>query len=271
MPKGKPVNNEKFRRINKPDEEKLYAVVNASMIIRDTDSDAEKLQKQKMQERVEAFQAKYARVPASKNGAVEPKRLAYETIPEFLKAAGLSYKDLLEITNGNGTERAQLTWPSKIEKNMCSACDALPAAIRKKVYDIVLDTLPAPMHEILFSKDTTGQKVFDAAVARKNENGEVWNKIKDDIFLRNIYVYRDEPGRSCDMLPFGKYSTMARDFDVSYHWLLGLDEKACVMARNGMTELIMDAFCLLPDEWKQRIYAGVKQAADNVKANKGKE
>ena len=90
MPKGKPVNNEKFRRINKPDEEKLYAVVNASMIIRDTDSETEKLQKKKMQERVEAFQAKYARVPASKNGAVEPKRLAYETIPEFLKAAGLS-------------------------------------------------------------------------------------------------------------------------------------------------------------------------------------
>lgn len=256
------------RRISKYDEEKLYFVVNSSLEIADGDSQDEIARKERKAAKLKAFQEKYAKITQSKTAQKEPKRLTYETIPEFLKVTGLSYKDLLEITNAELGQRIQLSWPSKIERNMCSVCDSLPEHIRAKILDIVLSTLPAPMHGILHSTDTTGNKAFDAAEARTNEYDEIWSKIKGDVVLTNIYIYRTEPSRSCDLLPYYKFSTVASLFDVSYHWLLGLDDKTCILAKHGDTEMIMDAFCMLPDSWKQRIYAGVKEYADTAKKEK---
>ena len=59
------------------------------------------------------------------------------------------------------------------------------------------------------------------------------------------------------MIPY-----MSINFDVSPHWLLGLDESRTVLAGNGETEIIMDMFCFLPEERKQMILQAVQTAVE---------
>jgi hypothetical protein len=55
---------------------------------------------------------------------------------------------------------------------------------------------------------------------------------------------------------------MSISFDVSPHWLLGLDESQTVLAANGETETIMDLFCFLPEGRKQMILQAVQTAIE---------
>jgi hypothetical protein len=57
-------------------------------------------------------------------------------------------------------------------------------------------------------------------------------------------------------------SYLSTSFDVSPHWLLGLDEAHTVLATNGETETIMDLFCFLPEERKLMILQAVQTAIE---------
>lgn len=251
--------------IYKADEEKLYLFVYGSVAPDENDSADLAEKKKKRAERLKAFHENHARNSSVTGVGEKLRRLTYESIPEFIKAAGISYRDLVEITNGENGERAPLNWASKTEKSMCYVCDSLPPEKRAVVYRLVLDALPEPLHAILRSNNTSGNRVFDAAEARTNAYDEIWSVIKEDVMLRNIYTYRGDLSKSSTVVPFSRYNYVVQAMDVSYHWLLNLDEKTCILAKHGDTEMIMDAFCLLPEQWKQRLLAGVKLYADTRK------
>ena len=246
------------RILYKPDEDKLYYAFNKMVTVTEEDTQEEVLQKQ---QRAEKF-SEFARQKAALRGRVEPKRLSYDMIPQYLLATGFSYRDLLEITNGDDGERAQLFWATEVEKNMCSACDSLSPEIRERIYGLILEILPAAMRDLLFSEDTQDNRVFDLAESREAKPGEIYRKIKDQSILRDVYTFRKIPGRGFEVIPFGKYNAIVSLLDVSYHWVLGLDETTCVLAQNGDTEMIMDAFCLLPDKWKEMLLASAQRCSN---------
>lgn len=247
------------RILYKPDEDKLYNAFNKMVTVTEEDTQEKALQKQQRAERFSEFQKLNARQKASQRGRVEPKRLSYDMIPQYLSATGFSYRDLLEITNGEDGERAQLFWTTEIEKNMCSACDSLSPAIRERIYGMILEILPATMRDLLFSEDTQDNRVFDLAESREVKPGETYRKIKDQSILRDVCTFRKTPNRAFEVIPFGKYNAIVSLLDVSYHWVLGLNETTCVLAKNGDTEMIMDAFCLLPDRWKEILLASAQR------------
>ena len=129
---------------------------------------------------------------------------------------------------------------------------------------MIIEIMPGPLMDVLFSDDTEDMRIFDMAEIREKSAGEAWSKIKDDPMLKNMCVYRHIPDRSINFLPFSKYSKVVQDLDVSYHWILNLDETVCILAKNGDTEMIMDAFCVLPDHWKKVVYSGAKLCLDRL-------
>lgn len=250
-------------RITKVDEDRLQKEISAMITVQDSDPSAVIQKKKRRAEKIDEFQRKYAKVTQVKGAYKGPKRLTYDNLEEYLNVAGFTYRDLLEITNGEDGERAKLAWKTKVEKNMCSVCDSMTEEQRKKVLEIVSEALPDPLYELFCSKESSGIKLFAYAEKRMTANYEIWHKIKDDKILSTAFVYRTHAGRSCADLPFSKFSDVVDLFGISYHWLLGLDEKTCVLAKHGTTEMIMDAFCLLPDRWKEIIYAGANEALRN--------
>ena len=204
---------------------------------------------------------------------VKDRRLCYHALPQLLKIAGLSYKDFLELVAGEDGVPAQLRWASATEEKMCTLCDRLNAKERNEVYALILRCLPDKLKELLFAPATTGNKLFDAAECHNISIDEIWQKIKlnpdaeamgdksnIDYMLSNIYLYRKDPMRSCDLLPLGDIPRLCEIFDVSMHWVLSLDKHTCILAKKGETEVIMDAFCLLPATYQTFVYNCVKAA-----------
>ncbi len=246
------------RILYKPDEEKIMAAFMDMVAIGENDSEEEKSEKRHRLETYQAFAELVLR------GTSLIRRLSYDVMPQFLMATGLTYRDILEIANGENGQRAQLSWSSEIEEAMCAVCDSLPAEIREKIHDMIIEIMPGPLMDVLFSDDTEDMRIFDMAEIREKSASEAWSKIKDDPMLKNMCVYRHIPDRSINFLPFSKYSKVVQDLDVSYHWILNLDETVCILAKNGDTEMIMDAFCVLPDHWKKVVYSGAKLCLDRL-------
>ncbi len=256
---------EKFRRIYKQDEDRLMAVVNQMTTVSEADSEAAIKDKQRRAKRIAEFYERYPRGEASRRVHKTPKRLCYENIGEFIAAAGLSYKALLEITGGSDGSKAKLEWPNKIERIMCSYCDSLSDEDRDKVLALVKGLVPKSIMDIVESDAVVAVKVFDIAEARKMEIGPLGGKLKDDYMLNNVYTYCHDAKKSCDTIPFYAANRISALADTSYHFMLGLDENDCILAKNGKTETIMDYFCLLPLIWKEHVLAAVKEYASRKK------
>ena len=185
-----------------------------------------------------------------------PNRIAFKSIPAILEITGMTYKDLLEITNAETDgNRADIHWPKPVEEKMCALCDSLDEAAREQIYEIVLDLLPEPLREILFMEALNTEKVVDSVQLRSYDPRHltsvmnVSTSIRDTLQRKNQSLYR---------IKFFMMKYLAENLDVSYHWMLGLDSHDCVLAKHGTTEMIMDAFCLLPDSYKAAVAGGVE-------------
>ena len=151
-------------------------------------------------------------------------------------------------------------WASEVETNMCSYCDLLSSDNRKQVLALIRSMLPDVFEDPELDAETPLKKIMKANSVRSYCSVETARQISelgvDKQYRRRNIVYSYN-ALELNILPY-----IAVNFDVSLHWLLGLDESVTVLAGSGETESIMKLFCFLPDDRKNIVYNAVAFAVN---------
>lgn len=207
-----------------------------------------------------AFQEFYRGVQLRKmTGTFEKKSrrrisyLGWEDIPEYCCVTGLDFREILRLTNIE-----EVAWAKDIEREMALVCDAASDKTRKMILGLCLAVLPVKLREIWCKDDYVTKRAVEASLIREEKRYETWANLKDST------TYRKSPkqiGENRIPLRLRDVAFYASSFDVSPHWLLGLDESTCILAKNGQTEMIMDVFCLLPEAEKSDCFAVAEKLA----------
>ena len=250
-----------YHRLSKEDEQIIYRMIDGLLKANSGDSTRMRKEKEEKRKALEAFKLKITPLMNDKPSAYGPRRLCYENLPELLEITGLSYLDLLKaVSKDPEGASVEPRWSSEVETAMCACCDLLSHQQRKEVLALIQRILPAVFESseyesmipiLRLSKVNSVRAYCAAELKRKNEEYGVL-----DIYLRRYNRF------SFNAVELNLISYMSQSFDVSPHWLLGLDESHTVLALNGETESIMDRFCFLPEERKHMILQAVQTAIE---------
>ena len=248
-----------FHRLSKQDEDDIYALVESRIQISDSDSLAIRYEKSCRRLDYTQFKVEITPVYSGRPRAKGPMRLCYEHIPQLLDTVGLTYMDVFSaIAKNPDGERIKPRWSSEEETRFCAICDQLASAQRRLIGNLIRSLLPESFDYLQGQDASPIQRIAKVNRIRSYCENETARKtaalgVDKQYSRRNVqYSYN---AIEFSLLPF-----MAEHFDISLHWLLGLDEKHCVLAGSGETELIMAQFCFLPEERKHIVMKAVEAA-----------
>lgn len=250
-----------LHRVSKEDEELIYHMIDSELSVAPNDNAQTRRDKERKREAFEAFKLKITPLLNDRPSPKGPKRLCYENLPELLDITGLNYLDLLKYVSKNPDGVViKPRWASEVEAAMCSYCDMLSPDRREKVLALIRRILAPVFENSDFESMTPTLRLFKANAIRSYCIAETKRQTKElgvyDIYRRRLVPY------SFNAVELNMVSFMSISFDVSPHWLLGLDESQTVLAANGETETIMDLFCFLPEGRKQMILQAVQTAIE---------
>ena len=182
----------------------------------------------------------------------KPKSLTYENFGEFLCAADISYREMLEIISAEEENHGVVSWSSKEQFEMCQILDDLSPKQRKHAYSIVYQFVADDFKTLCDENDPIlGRRTCIALSYKYNDNSASIKLFKDlGLGIKWQKSKSSNPSISFWAVPFEKIPVIASRTGLSPHWMLGLDGDQVVLAKHGDTELIMDWFCLLSDSFQ---------------------
>lgn len=247
-----------YHRLSKEDEALIYELVDSTLKENPKDNTQTRKGKEKHRREFDAFKQKLS---ADRFPSRGQRRLCYENLPELLKSTGLGYLDVLKyLSKDPDGNPVDIKWASETEATMCSYCDLLSPDRQEKVLAMIRRILAPVFENSDFESMTPINRLTQASFLRSYSKVETKKQAKE-LGVTDIYMKRCLP-YSYNLVELNLISYMAFNFDVSPHWLLGLDESHTVLAANGKTEKIMDLFCFLPHERKQMICQAVQIAIE---------
>lgn len=251
-----------LHRLSRADEDSIYALVLLKITETPNDNLATRKDKEIRRNQFAMFRKKITPIYRGTPRAKGPMRLCYEHIPELLDISGLSYLDVFNaIAKDQSGNPIEPKWSSETEDQMCSYCDMLSKAQRASIKDLIRSFLPSTFEDLDKQELSAVQKIVNANNMRTYCSNETSRQV-EELGIVKQYRRRNVP-YSHNAIEFNLLPYMAEQFDVSIHWLLGLDESRCVFASNGDTETIMTLFCFLPDERKSVVLKAVETAIAN--------
>ena len=249
-----------YHRLSKEDEQEIYNLIDSRLRAGSGDNAQARKDKENRRKALDEFKLNVLRMN-DKPRAGGAKRLCYEHLPELLDIAGLDYLDILKCTSKDPENHyVEPQWASEVETAMCSCCDILSHSQRMQVLALINRILADVFKSSEYKSMTPLLRLSKANSIRTYCSAEMRRQTKElgvfDIYLRRHGQF------SFNALELSMIPYMSMSFDVSPHWLLGLDESRTVLARDGETETIMDLFCFLPEERKQMILQAVQTAVE---------
>ena len=187
------------------------------------------------------------------------RRLRWSDLPELLSISGLTYKDIIDaVCEKSGSEITKLTWATDVQSRMCAICDRfLTKRDRLAMIDFVKSVTSNAFRETVEADNAPAVKLFKYTSWKEARRGDTKEQIKT-IGLEKKYLQRFGNGTQ-SLISFSQVPMLAAMFGVSIHWMLGLGEDDVVLAQNGATEIVMDYFCLLPNDMQSAIVAGLEK------------
>ena len=248
-----------LHRLSKVDEDSIYYLVKKQIRINPEDNTSARRDKERRQEAFEQFQKQITPVYKGSPRKDGPMRLCYEHIPDLLEISGLTYLDIFRaIAKDLDGNKIKPGWATAEEEKMCVCCDMLSSEQCEKVKELVKALLPDDFEYTGMQDLSPLQKIVKANGMHAYCGNETARQVTE-LGIEKQYRRRNIP-YSFNAIEFNLLPFFSQSFDVSLHWLLGLNEKTCVLADNGETEIIMTLFCFLPEERKSIILKAVETA-----------
>ena len=258
-----------LHRIAKADEEKVWAEVDRILEEKPDMTEFQKLELKYKSEKVQSFRKKFSKRRRVKNPTtIQVHRLYWENLPELMQIVGINYKRLLEIvTTDEDGNSYPIKWPTFELQLLCFICDKiLTANERRALLDLVKASAPMWIRELVESDRAPLNKLFDYTKIVEELRGESRLKAKQ-AGLEKEYIAKTAKNKET-ILAHSQIPLLAELFEVSVHYLLGLDENTTVLAENGTTEMIIDYYCLLERNQRDALRAALEEhtglVGDNV-------
>lgn len=267
------------KKISREDEEKIIQTLIEENRIEESDTSQERARKERINKQVFEFRLSLA-LPVFKKRAENKtpgtfelperlRRLTLEDIPDLMAAAECSDRDIFEIVMGENGKRAALDWYSEDARNMAEKCDELTEEQRKIVLSKISSLVPNPLIEMNKTEDQPMIRIYRIAKARATQRTEPTKLIKEEQYAQWVLVrlYKskssqtDNPANQHKLGSLSDYYKLSLLYSLSPHYVMGYDSSRCILAKNGTTELIMDAFCLLPQEMQKTLVRSVAAVA----------
>ena len=216
-------------------------------------------------------------------------------IGTFLKAAGLSYRDLLTICAGG----IPVTWGCPWESKMADLCDSSTPNNCEAIAHFIENLLPktvlpllalrAERDDLLWDnpKYSSTYMLFKTAErtilrqARYSSNNPITVEIAKNIiaeakqnaakgtlsadqnsaaYLNGLAKQYENGITSIAELPFHLYPFILKVSQLSPHWLMGLEDEELVLCKTPCAEKVMDRFCLLDSASRKLVYLAAATA-----------
>lgn len=255
------------RKLNRKDAARLNKYVDIVTKVSESDSEEVIADKRRKAQDMLRIKTRYlVSLDFYNNGRRASDVPPCRAVPEILNALGIGYRELIDITASELSDELtpeaaleQLTskklgWACELDAAMCKVCDSLDDFDRRGLYENMAFSVPEMFWGIFFNPAEDKDKL-SAIVDNDRRNGmPIFTELCKDTVMNNLLKKRGLSDWGNYSLSFGKYPLVVKVTGASPHWLLGLDENHCVLAESGVTELIMDVFCLLDESWKTLYY-----------------
>lgn len=262
------------KKLSVEDNKKIFATMTAESVASEKDSASVMKKKEALAAALKTYsdERKYQRYQPSKKDdsgstwttSMIERRLTLGELPGLLKATNYTYKDLFEIvTAEKAPGRSPIEWYSEDAKRFAQICDARSEKERQFILKTVTSLVPKPLREMNAEEDQPLSRAVRVMLARQVNMGDSFAEIKkskDDpnLFYR-LYKRNDNSpkNRNYKFGSLSEFYDFAKIGQLSLHYVMGMDETQLILAKNGTTELIMDAFCLLPTRLQHAIADGL--------------
>ena len=257
--------NEVSHRIDRNEEKKIMELVDSLLTDRPELSEEEREILPYRRKKYRAFQEKYAtfRSKRSENPLkIYTRKLSWPMLRDLMSVFDLTFKDILEAVCGTESDKPfRLTWATREQERMCRLCDGyLSKSGRERLLTFIIGITSPAFRDTVKLKEAPVRKLFRFKTWNESRRGDSRDMMKE-LGMEREFLERFSL-HSQSVLTFEQIVDLARIFKVSIHWMLCLDQDEVVLAKNGSTELIMDYFCLLPEEIQCCILKGLERHCD---------
>ncbi len=252
-------------RLAKEDDEKIMDEVYRLVEIEPTMSPAEKKIRKERAKRLDDFIDRFALAPSRQYMEHRPDspeiiihRLYWENLPELMEICGISYKRLFEIVmSPSPDEPVELTWSNETLENLAHICDSLPEKSRNNLLAFMEAITPDRFKETGDNK-TPLKRFCDYQQFIQRRKGDIYYRMEEKDWSK---VYRGRNFKKTgNLISHSQMPAIAKEFNLTVHWLLGLDASTCILADHGETEMIVDYFSLIDSKYQDLVWNALKKS-----------
>lgn len=198
-------------------------------------------------------------------GHVTTKVVRYNTLPDFLQIAGINVAEMYKLVG------VDICWGNPLAAKFCRNCSSLSQETLTKVKKLIFDISPPYWHSTDVRSMVPKDRVY--LILQKRYSVAERRVVASDISpaVANFWVDRKKGTN----IPYCEYPAIANKFDLSLHWLLGLDapkfnqsslvplpgakHPCTILCDTVEQETILNAFLFLSDELRESLSATLEE------------
>lgn len=238
-----------LHRIREREREILEKLIDDHTMPIEADSDETKAEKQRIAMAYQQYKDEMMDKPYAK--AKIYRRLCYEDIGPVLNILGLTWKQYMDLASIDTEDNPYpVKWKSEELKTLCETLDHFTESDREKILNTAKQLAGPSVSKLYTSDMPTPWRILEA-LRVEHENPRFLAKTFRQLNLQSKVTPRlfandyQETAVNFATIPY-----IANELNLSAHWLLRMPENTPLLAEHAMSEVIMDIYCLLPNERK---------------------
>ncbi len=233
----------------------IYLWVVSKLKIEPSDTEKEQEKKREWQQRFSEYKEKYQSDPLTSEKYTSILRITYNSLPDFLHIADLTYGDMFNMFHGKsneeiakGSKSIPFGFPNAKVEKFAKSCEKLPLNKRMVLEEFIREISSPSIRELTDWQGKLTVRVLNGCGLKvKKKASEIRsdlteNKERPTITSSNTGYF--------ESIKIADLPILAKDYGLSLHWLLQLDSSVHMYSNKQCVDEILDYFCFF-DEKRQ--------------------
>lgn len=233
----------------------IYRWVIKKLQIDPSDTEKEQEKKREWQQRFSEYKEKYQSDPLTSEKYTSILRITYNSLPDFLHIADLTYGDMFNMFHGKsneeiakGSKSIPFGFPNAKVEKFAKSCEKLPLNKRMVLEEFIREISSPSIRELTDWQGKLTVRVLNGCGLKvKKKASEIRsdlteNKERPTITSSNTGYF--------ESIKIADLPILAKDYGLSLHWLLQLDSSVHMYSNKQCVDEILDYFCFF-DEKRQ--------------------
>lgn len=211
--------------------------------------------KQEWKRRLDEFKQKYAADPAAPEKYTNILRITYNSLPDFLHIADLTYGDMFNMIHKKSkqnpkakTKTVPFDFPNPQIEHFAKSCEQLSLNKRMILEEFVRNISSPSVRELTdWQGKLTVRVLYGCGLKASKKASEIRTRLKKDEDRRTI-----TSGNSgyFESIKLSDLPILAHDYGLSIHWFLQLDDSVHIYSHKQYVDTILDYYCFLNQKYQ---------------------